>query len=143
MPVLDGFDAARAERRRHVDPLSFVLGGETFTCIPAPTLADTFDLADAPEPDLANLTELGQVRALVGFIDRLLVDTDRARFADLLARRADPIDPLDVVHLGAQLAEAYAGRPTQPSSASGGGRRRTGRRSSSKPSKKASETSAA
>ncbi len=52
MPHLD-FEAARRQRQRsHGDPLTFGLGGETFTCLAAPTLGDAIDLAISGTPTI-------------------------------------------------------------------------------------------
>jgi hypothetical protein len=125
------FDAARAERERKIDPVTFTLGGEDFTCVLAPSVGDAFDLADAPEPETSLI---GSVRAIVAFVDKILVPDDRERFTTLI-RKVDtphgPINSYDLVELGTWLGEEYAGRPTEPSTEPSGGRERTGEPSSS------------
>lgn len=116
MPALKDFDAARLERERERDPVRFQLGGETFSLIPRIPLGDSFDLADAPEPAPETLGE--SVRALTRFIDRVLIDDDRARWAELLRRRDDPIDAWAIIDLGTWIAEQYAARPTVRSTGS-------------------------
>lgn len=130
MPHRD-FDAARAERERKVEPVTFRLGGQDFTCVLAPSVGDALDLADAPEPE-ASL--VGSVRAIVRFVDKMLVAEDRQRFADLI-RSLDtphgPVNSYDLVELGVWLGEEYGGRPTEPSTESSRGRETTGTPSSS------------
>lgn len=130
MPHRD-FDAARAERERLIEPETFTLGGETFTCVLAPALGDVFDLADAPEPgdDL-----LAASRAMAYFIDKLLVPADRERFATLIRSTSTPHGPInayDVIEVGMYLAEVFSGRPSEPSTDSSGGRPESGESSSS------------
>jgi hypothetical protein len=125
------FDAARAERERTVDPVTFTLGGEDFSCVLAPSVGDAFDLADAPEPETSLI---GSCRAITAFVDKILVPKDRPRFKNLI-RKMDtphgPINALDLVELGSWLGEEFSGRPTGPSTESSGGRETTGESSSS------------
>ena len=130
MPHRD-FDAARAERERKTEPVTFRLGGEDFTCVLAPSVGDALDLADAPEPE-ASL--IGSVRAIVRFVDKMLVAGDRERFAALIRQMDTPHGPInsyDLIELGVWLGEEYGGRPTEPSTESWDGRETTGRASSS------------
>lgn len=122
MPYQD-FDAARRERLRAFEPIRFQLGGHTFTCVGHPSLADSFDLLDAPEPTVEGAPIAAGVRALANFIEKSLVsDRDRRRFRKLLGRRDDPIDATTVVELGEWLAVQYAGPTVRPSSFSDGSR---------------------
>jgi hypothetical protein len=124
MPHRD-FDAARAERERQVEPVTFTLGGEQFQCVLAPSVGDALDLADAPEPETSLI---GSVRAIVRFVDKILVPADRARFAELIRKMDTPHGPVnayDLIEVGVWLGEEYAGRPTDPSSDSSGGRDQT------------------
>lgn len=130
MPHRD-FDAARAERERKVEPVTFRLGGQDFTCVLAPSVGDALDLADAPEPE-ASL--VGSVRAIVRFVDKMLVPEDRARFTALIHDMDTPHGPVnsyDLIELGVWLGEEYGGRPTEPSTGSSDGRESTGSASSS------------
>ena len=130
MPHRD-FDAARAERERKTEPVTFRLGGEDFACVLAPSVGDALDLADAPEPE-ASL--IGSVRAIVRFVDKMLVAGDRERFADLIRQMDTPHGPInsyDLIELGVWLGEEFGGRPTEPSTGSSDGREPTGRASSS------------
>jgi hypothetical protein len=130
MPHRD-FDAARAERQREVEPCSFTLGGQTFTCVLAPAVGDAFDLADAPEPETSLI---GSARAIARFVDKLLIAKDRGRFQKMI-RDVDtpsgPVNTYDLIELGQWLSEEYAGRPSEPSTDSSGGRATTGDTSSS------------
>jgi hypothetical protein len=142
------FDAARAQRARETDPLSFTLGGERFTCVAEPTLADTFALLAAPEPEDS---ERGAVQSILEFVGNLVVHGDRARWERMVKaqkrrgrRRASvPVSPSDVLELGAWLATEYTARPTRPSSDSSDGRPSTGGSSSSGSSSLRDETSPA
>lgn len=108
MPSRD-FDAARRERDRTREPLTFTLGGQAFTCLAAPTVGDALDLADAPEHP-----HPGAIPALVTFIEHLLAsDDDRARFQALLRRREDPIDHEAIIDVGAWLADQYVALPEE------------------------------
>lgn len=108
------FDQVRKERARETEPIRFRLGGQDFTCAPQPTLADVFDLLDAPEAFDDGAPVAAGVRALTLFIDKLLIDDkNRRRFKKLL--RAHDVDGFDIVALGEWLVEQYTGRPTLPS----------------------------
>jgi hypothetical protein len=122
MPYQD-FDAVRRERQRAFEPIQFVLAGKRFTCIAHPTLADSFELLDAPElRDDQGAPIAAGVRALAEFIERSIATPREQRaFRRLLGRRDDPIDALTVIELGEWLAEQYSGRPTvRPSDSSDG-----------------------
>jgi hypothetical protein len=139
MPHRD-FDAARAERERQVEPVTFTLGGETFQCV-APSVGDALDLADAPEPESSLI---GSVKAIAKFIDKILIPADRGRFKKLLRKMDTPHGPVnsyDLIEVGMWLAEEYAGRPTEPSTDSSGGRATTGDTSSSDTSNEPAEPS--
>lgn len=131
MPHRD-FDAARAERVRQTEPVSFTLGGETFSCVVEPTLGDILALAGAPEPEES---EVEAVRAILAFTGEIVVPEDRARFRRLVRRerprrfrrrRGGAFSAADVVALAFWLVEVYTGRPTRPSSGSSDGRRGSG-----------------
>lgn len=126
------FDAARRERQAasgQAEPVRFLLGGEIFTIIDRIPLGDTIDLIEAPDPTPETMNEA--VVALTRFIDRVLIDADRPRFAALLRRREDPIDGWDIVEVGERLARHYMDRPTVPSGGSSSGRAHDGETSSS------------
>lgn len=105
-------------------------GEETFTIIPQPSLGDTLDLYDVPEPTPKN--ELESVRALVRFIRRMLPEADIPRFEAALKRI--PADQAHIViDLGAWIAEQVSdGFPTSPAHTSSGGRQAPGPRSKRK-----------
>lgn len=70
------------------DPITFDFGmfsEHTFTVVPEPTLGDTFDLYDAPEPDTPG-NELEASRVCAQFIRRMLIPDDRGRFDQALYR---------------------------------------------------------
>lgn len=131
------FDTARQERLRSRTPLQFVLQGDTYTCLQIVPIGDAFDLLDAPDAT----SEAEVSRALAAFIDKILVDDDRPRFAQALRRRDDPVDGLTLLEIVDWLGEQYAGRPTSPSADSSGGPEGAGPTSSSDADGKASETS--
>jgi hypothetical protein len=125
------FGTVRATEAR--EPITFdfgVFGEEQFTIIPTPSLGDTFDLYDAPEPTPAN--ELETVRVLARFIRRMLAPEDRHRFDEALKRI-----PADhghvVVEAAAWIAEQVTPFPEAPPPSSSGGRRNTGTTSKKKP----------
>lgn len=114
-------------------PVTFdfgVYGEETFTVIPTPSLGDTLDLYDAPEPTPEN--ELETVRVLVRFIRRLLDPADVPRFNQALHRI--PADQAYVVIEAATwIAEQVAGFPPTPAATSSDGQQASGRSSSPRP----------
>ena len=118
------FDLARRERAAKRRPVTFTLGGERFTLLPIVPLGAAFDLEDAPEPDV---DQPNAIRALARMVRECLIDDDQPRWDALLRRRDDPIDPEAILEVGVEVTEAYAGRPTKPSTGSSGGRARTGR----------------
>lgn len=118
------FDAARAAWARQESPLTFTVCEQTFTCVTTPSLGDAFDLMDAPEPVVTDINSQG-IRAICGFIRRCLVPDSRPDW-DALLYRPDALEAADIVYIGAQLAEQYAGRPFKPSGSSSPGRRSTG-----------------
>lgn len=131
MPHRD-FDAARKERQRGADTVSFTLGGDRFACVLEPALGDAFALADAPEPEV---NETSAVRAILAFTEALVVPEDRKRFRRMIRRQLpgrlrrrprNPVSPGDVIELGVWLSQEYTGRPTEPSTDSSDGREPTG-----------------
>lgn len=126
MPHRD-FDAARAERERRTDPVTFRLAGEEFTCVLAPAVGDVFDLIDAPEPD--SDAGIRAVRHALAFIEKLLIPGDRDRFRSAIRDpEADggPVEPQDVMDVMTFLAREFTARPTEPSGDSSSGRRSAG-----------------
>lgn len=125
------FGTVRATEAR--EPITFdfgVFGEETFTVVPTPSLGDTLDLYDAPEPTPAN--ELESVAILVRFLTRMLDPVDRPRFKAALTRI-----PADHAHVVIECAEWVASQvapfPAAPSPSSSGGRRNTGTSSKKRP----------
>lgn len=118
------FGAAPVQSLR--EPISFdfgVYGEQQFTVTPQPSLGDTFDVMDLPEPNPTNIAE--SARILAKFVSRMLAPEDRPRFAEALyripAERADLI-----VDCAAYIAEQVSGFPTSPRSSSSAGRSKTG-----------------
>lgn len=141
------FDAARRAKQVERDPVTFTLGGETFTVLPDPTLGDTFDLADAPEItredfDPSRSADHTLVRTLKNFIRRMLPEEDRARF-DLAMYRIPTTDSYVIVECAVYITEQVTTRPTEPPASSSRGRQRTGpsskRKSAGKPPSKTSQ----
>lgn len=105
-------------------------GEERLTVRSSPSLADVFELYDAPEPTATNELELARI--LANFIRRMLVPEDVPRFNAVLARL--PSDQAHViVEAAAWLAEQVAGFLSPPATTSSGGRRPNGTPSKRKP----------
>lgn len=120
------FDAEVAERAREHDPIEFTLGGVRFTARPVCPFGAVLDLAAAPEirEDLA-----GAVAGLTAFYEQVVVDDQAPQVADAV-RKVNATQAYAVIRW---LTEAYAGRPTQPSSESAVSPLPDGRDSSSEP----------
>lgn len=125
MPHVD-FDAARRAYQHDRDPVTFDFGGERFTVLPDPSLGDTFDLMDAPEPVPEN--EQQAARILARFIRRMLPDDDRPRF-DLALLRIPSSQATVLLDVAEFVSRNVTTRPTVPPGISSPGRRTTGRRS--------------
>ena len=124
------FDAEVAERAREADPIEFTLGGVRFVCLPVCPFGAVLDLAAAPEitVDLA-----GAVAGIVAFLEQVVTDEHRSAVEDAV-RSVNADVAYGVVRW---LTEAYAGRPTVPSSGSAVSPLPDGRDSSSEPSDQA------
>ena len=105
------FDAEVAERARERDPITFTLGGVSFTGRPVCPFGAALDLAAAPEitVDLA-----GAVAGIVAFLEQVVLEEQAGEVADAV-RKVNATQAYAVIRW---LTEAYAGRPTQPSSGS-------------------------
>jgi len=103
------FDAEVAERARDADPIEFTLGGVRFEARPVCPFGAVLDLAAAPEitVDLS-----GAVAGIVAFLSQVVVD-DQAPLVEEAVRGVNADVAYGVVRW---LTEAYAGRPTVPSS---------------------------
>lgn len=125
------FGAVRAGVEREPITFDFGLYGEdTFTVVPEPSLGDTLDLYDAPEPTPENMVE--SARILANFIRRMLVPDDRDRFNAAL--KAIPASQAHVVVEAATwIAEQVSGFPTVPPASSSGGRPTAGTNSRKRP----------
>lgn len=123
------FGAVRRAAERK--PITFdfgIYGEERFVVVPDPSLGDTFDLHDAPEPTPTNLLETSRI--LARFIRRMLRPEDRPRF-DAALYRIPSTEVQIIIDCATFITEQVTGFPTQPPAGSSAGRPRTG--SSSKP----------
>lgn len=120
------FDAEVAERAREADPIEFTLGGVRFVCLPVCPFGAVLDLSAAPEitVDLA-----GAVAGIVAFLEQVVTDEHRSA-VEAAVRSVNAEVAYGVVRW---LTEAYAGRPTVPSSGSAVSPLPDGRASSSEP----------
>lgn len=118
------FGSARASLTR--EPITFdfgVYGEESFTVLPEPSLADTFEVAEQPEVTPENLLDV--TRVLARFISRMLVPEDRVRFAEALRRI--PASDAGIIILAAEyITEQVTGFPTKPPANSSAGRQPVG-----------------
>lgn len=124
------FGAVRQAAER--EPITFdfgIYGEETFTVVPEPSLGDTFELHDAPEPTPTNMLE--SARAIARFIRRMLPVEDRARF-DVALTRIPASELHVVIECGTWITEQVTGFPTRPPAGSSSGRRGTGSSSRAK-----------
>jgi hypothetical protein len=125
------FGTVRAGVER--EPITFSLGlydEHTFTIVPEPTLGDTFELADAPEPNPTNMVDAA--RSLARFIRRMLTEEDRPRFDEALYRIPASQAHI-IVEAGTWIAAQVSGFPTTPPASSSGGRRVAGTSSRKRP----------
>lgn len=124
------FDVSRRAYAPERDPVTFTLGGETFTVLPDPTLGDTFDLADAPDISAADFdpngaADLKLVRILTSFIRRMVPEGDRPRF-DVALYRIPSTQAYVIVECAEWITEQVVNRPTMPPASSSSGRQATG-----------------
>lgn len=125
------FGTVRAGIEREPITFDFGMWGEhRFTCLPEPSLGDTFDLYDAPEPAPENMIE--SARILVRFIRRMIVPEDRDRFDETL-RQIPASQSHVIVEAATFIAGEVAGFPTTPPASSSGGRRTGGTTSRKRP----------
>jgi len=111
------------------DPVTFdfgMFGEHTFTVIPEPSLGDTFDLADAPEPTPETMLEAARVCAR--FIRRMIIPADRTRFDEALYHVPASHSHV-IVDAARWITEQVIARPSPPPSTSSAGRRETGKTS--------------
>lgn len=120
------FDAEVAERARERDPIEFTLGGVTFTARPICPFGAALDLAAAPD---IHADMPGAVAGLISFLEQVVVD-EQAELVEGAVRKVNADTAYSVV---VWLSEAYAGRPTVPSSESAVSPQPDGRDSSSEP----------
>lgn len=118
------FGAVRQGAQR--EPITFdfgLFGEETFTVVPDPSLGDTFDLHDAPEPDPKNPLEA--VRVLGRFIRRMLPPEDRPRFDAALYRIPSSHSHL-IIDCAQWITRQTVPFASAPAESFSGGRRSTG-----------------
>lgn len=115
------------------EPISFDFGmfsEESFTVIPDPSLGDTLDLYDAPEPSPDS--DLASVAVLVRFIRRMIAPADKARFDQALYRIPSSHGFL-IVDAAAWIVEQITPFDLPPAGNSSGGRQHTGTTSKTQP----------
>jgi hypothetical protein len=131
MALHQSFGTVRAGVEREPITFDFGLYGEdTFTVMPEPSLGDTFDLADAPEPSATNMVD--SARVLARFIRCMLVEEDRPRF-DAALHRIPASQAHVIVEAATWIAQQVSGFPTTPPASSSGGRRTAGTTSRKRP----------
>lgn len=131
MALHQSFGTVRAGIER--EPITFdfgIWGNEQFTVVPEPSLGDTIELYDAPEPTPENMIE--SARLLARFIRRLLAPEDRDRF-DAALYRIPASQSHVIVEAAMWIAERVSGFPTVPPASSPGGRRTAGTTSRKRP----------
>ena len=126
MPSFD-FDAARRERLAGYDPISFTIGGQSFTARPAIPFEKLLRVVRDDE----KLPAHEAFHRSLEFIGSCLPKKDRPRLNKALVNEDEPIEEDEAYAVVAYLVGCYLTRPTQPPSDSSGGRPTTGRRSSS------------
>jgi hypothetical protein len=107
-------------------PITFdfgMYGEETFTIIPEPSLGDTFDVYDAPEPTPHNQLEAS--RTLAKFIRRMLRPEDRPRF-DAALYRIPATQVHIIIDCAMWITEQIVPFVSPPPVSSSPGRRRSG-----------------
>lgn len=122
------FDAARAERRQQTEPLTFRLGGETFT-VRAIGLGDIWldelhgdNLPAAPERFAPTTPGGRQLLETARVVAHRIVVEDRERWWSIFDEERDPIDAADLYDVVDGLTKAMVARPTSPSGGSAAGR---------------------
>lgn len=140
------FDAARRERLRAIEPLTFTLGGREFRCRDAFTLLDIWtDPPEAPERITKGATTEGgrYFLAIARHVADFIVPEQRDEWWDLFEDDTEVIQGVDLKAVFDALVEEYAGRPTSPSAASSNGQRaaKGGSTSSSPPDETSAGTS--
>lgn len=114
MPHKD-YDAVAASIQRRQEPLTFTFCGTLFTTAPTPTLGDTFDLLDAPEIEIGDLSnESRNCRVLASFIRSMLVDeAEKEKWDKVLYTARLELLPV-LMLITNDLVEQYSARPTSP-----------------------------
>jgi hypothetical protein len=106
--------------------ITVAIADEVFAVATEPSLGDTFDLMDAPEPTPEN--EAQAVRALSRFLERVIVPEERARYQALLYRLPRGQGSAILTATAVELVERLTGFPSAPLASSSGTRRATGSR---------------
>lgn len=106
----------------NAEAVTFDFSGDQYAAAPVCPGGLLFDLAAIEKSSTAE-----QAKALLGFLDEVLIGDSADRLA---ARLRDPANPLGVKDLNQLvewlMGEVYGGRPTDPSSPSPGGPSPTG-----------------
>ena len=106
-----------------VTPVTFELDGEKFTALPAIPGAKLLDfIRDADSGDGGRAAQ-----ALVDFLQDVIVEEDRDRFAELIRDERRPIEIALIAEICEWLVGEYAVRPTEAPKPSPAGRSRSGR----------------
>lgn len=128
------FGTVRIGAERQSISFDFGLYGEDrLTVKPEPSLADTFDLSDAPEFDPDNA--LASTRFFAEFIRKMLVPEDLPRYNEAL-RRIPASQAHVIFDAAAWITEQLVPFVSAPSRTSSGGRRGTGTSSKRKPARR-------
>ncbi len=107
-PAFKDFDAVLAAKREKLGlGPTFRLGGTTFSCIPVPKATELAELVESQTS--------GRVKPALDYLRSLVVAAQREEFDAVLNDDENVIDMETVQEIMSFLAEAYNGRPTQPS----------------------------
>lgn len=119
MPDDDILDLSPPEPRK---PVRFRVGpadDDLFTAAPALPTMVAFDFARLSSDSQGD--GLGNIEAILGLFERILVPESRQRFQARLADTERPIDPGDLTRIIKGLLGKYGMRPTEPSGPSSNG----------------------
>lgn len=123
MAVID-FDAARRERQAKTDPITFRLGGETFTVRRLITLGEAWVDKLPPAPERFEAAEAESFLLLAQTIAGVYLDPeDRERWWSIFDDPARGVEGDDLLEVIARLSEEVTGRPLSPPPASANGRK--------------------
>lgn len=113
-------------------PVTFELDGEKFTAVPAIPGAKLLDfIADADSDDGGRASQ-----ALVDFMQGVIIEQDRDRFAALIRDEERVVEIETLAEICEWLVGEYAARPTESPKPPAAGRSRSGRGSTATASSK-------